>query len=295
MCKYEDIMFFYPLQARCKVQDLEHLHVQDFPFLHIKNVQVPRHYIFSLPTSKVISARSFTFGHTRFYILAHPKCACTKTLCFFTHYRKMNIARFCIFACARFCILAHQKWLSTKTLRIFTSHMQGAKCKILHIYTCKILYSCTSKMCKYQDIIFFHLLQAYLHMQDFAFLHIKNVHVPWHFVFSFPACKIYSARSCTFAHARFCIIAHQKCASTKTLCFVQPLDVRCKVQDLAHLHVQDFALLHIKNVQVPRHYKLSLPTGKVQCAKSCTFAYERFCILAHQKCESSKSFCLSPL
>ena len=150
--------------------------MQDFAFLHIKNVHVPSHYVFSLPTCKVQSARSWTFAHARFCILAHRKCINTKTLCF----------------------------------------------------------SPPNLMCKVQDF-------ANLHVKDFAFLHIKNVQVPSHSVFSPTRCEVQSARSCTFACGRVCILAHRKCKSTKT-CKVQMY----KVQDLSNLHMQDFAFLHLK-------------------------------------------------
>ena len=133
-----------------------------------------------------LDARSCTFAHARFCILAHQKCACTKKLCF---------------------------------------HPLDGRCKV-------------------QDL-------AHLHAQDFAFLQIKNVKVPRHYVISPPRCKVQRARSCT------CKILHSctsvMCKYCNIMLFL-PLDAWSKVQDLLHFHVQDFAFLHIKNVQVPRYH-----------------------------------------
>ena len=126
-------------------------------------------------------------------------------------------------------------------------HSLHEKCKVqdlAHMHV-KILNSRISKMCKYQDIMFFYFQHArwkvqnlaHLHVQDFEFLHIENVQVPRHYVFSTPRCKGQSARSCTFVCPRFYILAHKKCARTKSFCFFHSLHTRCKVQHLAHLHV----------------------------------------------------------
>ena len=176
---------------------------------------------------------------------------------FFTHYMqgaKCKILRIC--TRARFCIIAHQKCAITKT---FCFHrLLHARCQVhdlSHFYTCKILYSFTLRYAMIKILLILHPIHARWKVQDLANLH---------------TCKI--LHSCT-----------SKICKYQDLCFHQPLTGKVKsVRSCTFVHVQDFALLHIKNVQVPRPYVFIIPymqAVKRTILHICTHA--RFCILAH--------------
>ena len=106
---------------------------------------------------------------------------------------------------------------------------------------------CTSKVCKYQDILFLSQPTSkvqsaryciFAHMQDFLYLHIK-IWRPYAFFTQYmQGAKFKILNICK--SARFCILAHQKCASTKTLYFHHPSHTRWKSAGSC-----TFAFLHI--------------------------------------------------
>ena len=113
-------------------------HVQDFAFLHIKNVQVPRPNVFIMPFMQDAKSKILHICvHARFCFLAQQKCASNKTFCFYHPTSNVQSARSCKLAHSQGFAFLHNKICKDQDL--ITSSppcMQGAKCKILHNCTC---------------------------------------------------------------------------------------------------------------------------------------------------------------
>ena len=148
--------------------------------------------------------------------------------------------------CARFCNLVSLKIAILKTLSFHCALYVRCKMQDLaYLHMCKILHSCTLNFTRIQTLL---LYSPYMQHEKCKVLHNGK-------------------------QAKFCILANWSMQESRTYFLSPPL---CQVQSArsdTFTQVQDFAFLHIKNVQVPRHSVLSPPIYKVQSERSCTFAH----------------------
>ena len=133
----------------------------------------------------------------------------------------------------------------------------------------------------------------FAHVQDIAFLHIKFYKDP-DLTSLLPLRATWQVQGIG-KHAKFCILANLSMQESRTYFLSPPL---CQVQSArsgTFTQVQDFAFLHIKDVQVPRHSVLSPPIYKVQSERSCTFAHlQDFAILHIKNVQVLKHYVFSP-
>ena len=150
MCKYQDIISCHSLQGRCNVQNLAHLHMKDFAFLHIKNVKVPNHSVCHPSKFKVKSGGSWAFACAKCKIMHICMCkilhSCTSKKCkelvilFSPSTSKMQSAQSCKFTHVQDFTFLHINMFKYQVILFFHSYIQDAKCNIFHIGTWKILH-----------------------------------------------------------------------------------------------------------------------------------------------------------